>query len=165
MERMSQHPAQEALTSCKLAVFVLGLRTHVSIHSRMCMLDWAGGGLGTLGCIKRRCFQSDRASSVFTQRLFRKLTFLFNVSLLSAPRMPRIELTSSRPLTQPFTVRLRMRPGFQGAAGLRRTCGCSCPDVKHGEDLKHISCCSRVMLCGDKGHRSTRMTWLSLPLR
>lgn len=53
--------------------------------------------------------------------------------------MPRTELTSSRPLTQPFTVQLRMRPGFQGTAGLRRTCGCSCPDVKYGEDLNHIA--------------------------
>lgn len=114
-------------------------------------------GLGTLGCRKRRCFQSDRASSVFTQRLLRRLTFLLDVSLLGAPRTPPTARTSGRPLTAVYC-------SFTDAAGIsgQRTCGCSCPD---GEDLNHISCCSRVMLRGDKGQRSTRMTRLSLLLR
>lgn len=66
---MSRHPAQAALASCILAVFVF---SRVSVHLRMCMLDGDGGGLGALGSIKRRCFQSDRGSSVFTPKGFQE---------------------------------------------------------------------------------------------
>lgn len=145
-ERMTQHPAQAALASCILAVFVF---SHVSIRLRMCMLDGDGGRLGTLGSIKRRCFQSDRGSSVFTHRVFKRLTFLPDVSLLCAPRKPCTKLTSS--------LRLLFVYGggedFGATAELGCTCSCSCHDVKYGADLKHIFCCCGVMLWGDKGQR------------
>lgn len=66
---MTRHPAQAALASCILAVFVF---SRVSVHLRMCMLDGDGGGLGARGSIKRRCFQSDRGSSVFTPKGFQE---------------------------------------------------------------------------------------------
>lgn len=133
----------------------------VSSHLRMCMLDRAGRAR----LHKRRCFQSDRASS--THRLFRRRTFLLNVSLLGATRTLPTALTSARSLQQPLAVRFYGCGRDFGAAqaGLRRRCGCCCPGVKRGEDLNHISRLSRVMLCGDKGQSSTRMTRLSLPLR
>lgn len=135
-ERMTQHPAQAALASCVLAVFVF---SHVSIRLRMCVLDGDGGGLGS---IKRRCFQSDRGSSVFTHRLFKRLTFLPNVSLLRAPRKPCAKLTSSRRLLFVYGG----GEDFRATAELGCTCSCSCHDVKDREDLKHIFCCCGVML-------------------
>lgn len=82
---MTRRAAQAALNPRVLAVFAFCLRVHVSIHLRMCMLDRDGEGLGTLGSIKRRCFQSDRGSSLFTHRVFGRLTFLLNARPPSPP--------------------------------------------------------------------------------
>lgn len=141
---MTQRPAQAALASCVLAVFVF---SRVSIRLRMCMLDGDGGGLGTLGSIKRRCFQSDRGSSASTHRLFKRLTFLPNVSLLCAPRKPCTRLTWSRRVL----VLYGGGEDFRATAGLGCTCSCSCHDVKYRADSKHIFfCCWSYVVRGQR---------------